>query len=127
MKDFINWFKKKNYLHSEKTRPNVSEREIWFCSLGENIGFEQDGRGNDFARPCLILKKFNKEVCWIVPVTRNKKIGKYYLPISTGDIDGSLILSQLKLVDIKRCLYKSATLQENSFNLVKEKITQLLA
>ena len=40
-KDFKSWHGKKESLHHEKERPFFHEREVWFCSLGVNIGFEQ--------------------------------------------------------------------------------------
>ena len=56
-KDFKKWHTQKSDLHENKTRVFFHEREIWFTSLGANIGFEQDGRGDDFLRPIVILKK----------------------------------------------------------------------
>lgn len=40
------------------------EQEIWWCSLGENIGCEEDGKNELFERPVLILRKFNHEMFW---------------------------------------------------------------
>jgi hypothetical protein len=37
----------------------VHEREIWWCSMGVNIGDEEDGKNELFERPVLILRKFN--------------------------------------------------------------------
>lgn len=77
-KDFKKWMGQKAEIHNNKTRPFFHEREIWFSSLGENIGFEQDGSGEKFMRPVLILRKFNNEVIWALPLTRTDKTGKYY-------------------------------------------------
>jgi len=30
------------------------KRETWICNIGENIGFEEDGKGNEFTRPVII-------------------------------------------------------------------------
>ena len=40
---------------------SFSEKEIWWCSLGKNIGNEQDGKNRNFERPVLIFKKWNSE------------------------------------------------------------------
>ena len=80
--EFNNWNAQKQNSHFEKQRPFFHEQEIWFCALGANIGFEQDGRGERFLRPVLILKKFNNEICWALPMTKNIKEGKYYITIS---------------------------------------------
>ncbi|OHA87926.1 MAG: hypothetical protein A2653_00145 [Candidatus Zambryskibacteria bacterium RIFCSPHIGHO2_01_FULL_43_25] len=125
-KDYKDWSPKKSYLHNEKGRPFVSEREIWFCAVGENVGFEQDGRGEEFARPVVIFKKFNNEVCWILPITKSVKKSKYYFPIKQDQIGGSVILSQIRLIDAKRLLYKVTTLKSSKFKDLKQKFTQLL-
>ena len=36
--------------------------EIWMCALGKNIGREQNGGGESFSRPMLVIKKFNNEI-----------------------------------------------------------------
>src|SRR3989344_6616951 len=102
-KDYTIWQKLKTFLHNEKPRVYFHEREIWWCSLGANIGFEQDGKGLDFARPVLIIRVFSKEVFIGVPLTTKLKDGKYYYPISTGDgFERRVILSQIRLLDSKR-------------------------
>ena len=115
----------------EHERPRVffNEREIWFCYLGENVGFEQDGRGAEFLRPVVVLKKFNHEVCWAVPLTRTKKRNKYYFSFSfQKEEDTSVaILSQMRLVDAKRLKYKLGDMNRADFETLKSKIRQLLA
>ena len=57
-KDYLLWTKVKNKTNEKEARAKYNEREIWFANLGENIGFEEDGKGNDFIRPVLIIKGF---------------------------------------------------------------------
>ncbi len=106
---------------------------MWFSSLGENIGFEQDGSGESFLRPMLIVRKFNNEVVWALPLTRTEKTGKYYFRISLVTNDGKtdknlsvIILSQLRLVDAKRLQYKMGTVKKNEFIQIKEALITLL-
>lgn len=42
-KDYKKWMENKAKINNEKVRPFFHEREIWFSSIGENIGYEQDG------------------------------------------------------------------------------------
>ena len=81
-KDFQKWHSQKRHIENERPRVFFKEREIWFCHLGENVGFEQDGRGDEFLRPIVVLKKFNNEVLWVVPLTKTDKKNKYYFPFS---------------------------------------------
>jgi len=105
-KNYVKWHKQKTEIHNDKIRPFFHEREIWFTSLGENIGFEQDGSGEKFMRPVLVFKKFNNEVVWVLPLTRTNKTGKYYFRISDNQLS-VVVLSQIRLVDAKRLQYKS--------------------
>ena len=128
-KDFKNWHGQKQKIENDRPRVFFNEREIWFCYLGENVGFEQDGRGEEFLRPIIVLKKFNNEVLWTVPLTRTKKKGEYYFrfSFSSGDDTSSAILSQVRLVDAKRLKYKIGSMKVSDFEILKNKIRQLLA
>ena len=62
MKDFDNWNKEKKILESTANETLVfHEREIWWCSIGLNVGDEQDGKNDYFERPVLVIRKFNKK------------------------------------------------------------------
>ena len=127
-KDYSLWHKIKTFINNEKERPNFHEREIWFCSLGSNVGFEQDGRGEDYLRPAIIIRKFNKQVCLVVPMTRNVKEGIHYFNFSYKDgATSAAILSQIRLIDAKRLSYKSGNISKEDFGKLKEKLKQLIA
>ncbi|OGG59191.1 hypothetical protein A2765_01200 [Candidatus Kaiserbacteria bacterium RIFCSPHIGHO2_01_FULL_56_24] len=40
-KDFDRWNKEKKHLHGDGGRPFYHVREIWWCAVGTNIGFEK--------------------------------------------------------------------------------------
>ncbi len=128
IKDFKKWHKNKEFIHNERPRVFFHEREIWFCFLGINIGFEQDGQGDKFLRPVVILKKFNNEVFWGVPLTKTRKEGKYYFKFLFNKKQQSIaIISQLRLIDAKRLLYKIGDIGEEDFSALKQKIRQIIA
>ena len=127
-KDYAVWHTEKANLQENKTRPGFYEREVWFCSMGTNIGYEQDGRGSKFLRPVVVIKKFNKEILWAIPLTTKEKQGKYYFTFALGE--GGLstaILSQLRLIDAKRLEYKIGNISKSDFGILKLKLTQLIA
>ena len=127
-KDFQKWHNQKRYIEHERPRVFFKEREIWLCHVGENIGFEQDGRGEGFLRPVIVLKKFNKEVLWGVPLTRTDKKNQYYFPFSfNGKEPSAAILSQIRLVDAKRLKYKMGDMSDADYASLKTKIKQFLA
>lgn len=127
IKDFKKWHDKKTKVDQIKERPFFHEREIWFCYLGINIGFEQDGSGEDFQRPVLIIKKFNNEVCWVVPLSKTEKRNKYYFAFKFNDtITSVAILSQIRLLDTRRLSRKISELSKDEFTRLINKIKALL-
>ena len=55
-KDFDNWNESKKLIQNHGENKLYHQRQIWWCSLGLNIGSEQDGTGIAFDRPVLIIK-----------------------------------------------------------------------
>ncbi len=128
-KNFDNWNKKKKVINETEfeSAPFYSEREVWWCSLGLNIGYEQDGKGKDFARPILIIKGFSKQVLLCLPLTTKQKEGKYYHGVDLKDgISRKVILSQVRLIDSKRLQEKICMLDELQFKSIKQKIIRFL-
>jgi mRNA interferase MazF len=115
-KDFDRWNAKKKTINGAVGAALFHEREVWWCVLGANVGFEQDGGKGDFSRPVVILKKFNLDACLIVPLTARPKKGKYYLPIGKIEQrDAVAVLSQVRFIDRKRLTNKICTLDEDVY------------
>ena len=125
-KDFKKWHRRKEYLHEKKARPFFHEGEVWFCALGANVGFEQDGRGESFLRPVIIIRKFNNEIFWSIPLTKNKRKGKYYFCFKLKGEVSTAILSQIRLVDAKRLYYRIGIISERDFLELIKKLRTLL-
>lgn len=123
-KDFQQWHQRKTQIHAKNDIPFFYEREIWWCALGANIGFEQDGKGEQFSRPVLVLKKFNEYIFLALPLSTTKKTGKFYFKISSsvGGKASTAILSQLRLVDSKRLLDKIGSLPQEDFSAIKKAV-----
>lgn len=125
-KDFQKWHFKKELIDGTGKRLFFHEREIWWCAVGLNIGFEQDGRGERFARPVPVFKKFNNEVFWAIPISTKIKKGKFYVPIEFGDgVARVAIISQLCLVDAKRLMNKIGTIANNNHELIQKAVISL--
>lgn len=126
-KDYNIWHKRKKYLHNEKQAPFFHEREVWFCHVDENVGFEQDGVGEQFLRPVVVVRKFNSQIFWGVPTTKKNKKSEFYFRFSYhGRKSTSAILSQLRLVDSKRLLYRIGFMNEADFVKVRKLLTSFL-
>lgn len=126
LKDYNLWHKLKTWIHNDNHRLFFHEREIWFCFLGSNVGFEQDGKGGEFLRPVIVVKKFNNQIFWGIPLTSTLKDSKYYLVIEFDGRKNSAILSQLRLIDAKRLKYKIGVLPEGQFFELTKKLKDLI-
>ena len=77
-KNFDAWNEYKKELDAHRRNLIFRPGEVWFCSIGENIGREQNGKNNLFERPILIIKKFNREMFWGAPLTSKEHSGSWY-------------------------------------------------
>ncbi|HHO56766.1 MAG TPA: type II toxin-antitoxin system PemK/MazF family toxin [Trueperaceae bacterium] len=101
------------------------EREVWWCSLGLNIGYEQDGKGQSFLRPVLVLRKFNKHIFLGVPSTGNmRKRGDFYCAVYTRRNSFNFILSQIRLFDAYRLVNRMTILPSNKVEKVKKALVE---
>lgn len=125
-KAFDPWNEKKKEVDAKSPSPFFHEREIWFCHLGANVGFEQDGKGELFGRPVIVFRKFNNQVFWGVPLTTSEKKGRFYLPVGLGDnVARTAILSQLRLLDGKRLYQKIGVITKGTHKALEERIIEL--
>ena len=123
MKDFETWGTEKKQL--EETGHETlafHEREIWWCSIGLNIGDEQDGKNELFERPVLVLKKFNSKICWVLPMTTKQKEGVYYHQLEHDGKIFSVILSQIRLVSVKRFRRLIRKISPHQFEQIQDKM-----
>lgn len=126
-KDFNGWNAEKKNL--EISTPDVlpfHEREIWWCSIGVNLGDEQDGKNLFFERPVLVVKKFNQKLAWVVPLTSRLKTGIYYHGLEHQNRLITVILSQLRLVSIKRLRRLIGKISPYQYFETKHKLLGLL-
>lgn len=123
-KEFDEWNNvKKNTAIRE--RVFFDKGDVWFASIGKNIGDEEDGKNEYFERPVLITRKFNNNVFLALPLTSTSKTGKFYHSLES--FSGSVvILSQIRLLDSKRLLRFMGKISTEELEIVKNKIRQLV-
>jgi mRNA interferase MazF len=130
-KDFDGWNKKKKQLDSYKhTRPSLEEGEVWWASLGLNIGHEENGRGDHFERPIIILKILSPDLIFALPLTKHMKDLPYYVPCSVFTKDRVLVESalihQVKALSVHRIENKLGYLSEFELRCLKEMVAKSL-
>jgi len=59
---FDKWNEVKKRAHFAKRNVSFKEREIFWTRIGYNIGSEEYGKGNEFQRPVIIIKKISKDL-----------------------------------------------------------------
>ena len=127
-KDFDKWNEKKKALDAGSD-PKLFPKEgwVWICSVGFNIGFEQNGTGVVFERPVLVVKKFNNKMYWVVPLsTKQKKYDFYYNFIDPNGMNGSVILAQLRLISVKRFIRDMYKINESDLANITEQLKGFL-
>jgi len=124
-KDFDFWNVKKKNAELEESRLYTT-REIWWCRLGLNIGFEQDGSGEEFLRPCIIVRGFGPRVCMVIPLTKSGS--KHPLRVPIGEVDGktaTALLSQIRSIDTRRLVEKVGFLNKEKFEELRKNARNL--
>ncbi|MEI7511570.1 MAG: type II toxin-antitoxin system PemK/MazF family toxin [Candidatus Peregrinibacteria bacterium] len=115
-KNFQHWFGLKPSLDSKNHKPPfVSEGQIWWCHLGENIGTEISGKGEKFTRPVLIFKKLSHYTYCIIPLSTKEKKGSWYISFLHRNISVMACLHQVRIVDYKRLDDKMGLIDETDF------------
>jgi len=126
-KNFDEWNGVKKVLEKDiENFLQINERELWWCSLGINLGDEEDGKNDNFERPVLIIKKFNNRIIWVLPLSTQPGNLKYYFSINFKNIKSYVILSQLRLVSVKRLKRMLGKLSPKQFGEIKKKIITFL-
>jgi len=126
MKNFLEWIGLKERLHNtEHEPPFVSERDMWWISLGENIGSEMNGKSNRFSRPALILKKLAHGFYLIAPTTTQKNEGTWYVLVQLGKKDEYVCLNQIRTIDYRRLHSKLGQVATDDFKKVREGFLKL--
>jgi mRNA interferase MazF len=126
MKDYYKWCKEKTRVNDLSIRKHYKIRDVWWCSLGLNVGFEQDGKGIYYQRPVLILKGISKEICLVAPMTTSEKASKYR--ICAGIFSGKkskVIISQVKVVDTSRLVNKIGVVDIRIFYEIKKAVRNM--
>lgn len=117
----------------KKKRIYINEREVWYATLGQNIWSESNGK-KLFLRPVLVIKKVGS-MFFVVPMTTKWKENIFhhdvreaiYNPEHEYIPDVSRVqLSQARVVDKWRFSHHIATISQDDFMKIKQKLKALL-
>lgn len=125
-KKFSEWNELKIQLHNNKKEQYFKERDIFWVSIGVNIGFEQDGKGEIFSRPVLIVKKYGKNIFFGIPLSTQLKEGSFFFDFELDGQKSSALLVQARIYDAKRLENKIGKIFVDDFKRLKTKLGELL-
>lgn len=130
IKLFDEWNHFKKILNSIEIPIPFHEGEIWSVALGVNMGIEIDGKGSNFERPALIVKKFNKKHAWILPFTSTEvvKVGIHIPIYNVGfEVNSSVIITQLQRISSRRLMWRMSILDQVQFFKIIDRIREVLS
>jgi len=120
---YNNWNEIKISIEYENIIVGFKERDIFYMNMGKNIGFEQDGKGENFVRPVVIIKGFNKNMFFGIPLSTKMKEGKFYYKFQFQKkdelVENIALLSQMRLFSTKRLLNKIGVISKEDFIKMK--------
>ena len=129
MKNFDEWNRHKKNIDiiSNTHLYYPKESEVWVSKIGINVGVEQDGSNLDFSRPVLVVKKFNNQMYWVLPLSSKQKFLDYYYNFTDPyNRKVSVILAQLKLSSIRRFERRIYEINNDLFEDIKNRLKLFL-
>jgi hypothetical protein len=127
MKQFDEWNDIKKTTEENLTIAQFRQKEIFSTSIGQNIGYEQNGKGEEFLRPVLIYKKFSNRLFLGIPLSKTQKIGDFYHSFEFHrGVMSTALLSQIRLFDAKRLRYRMGMINKAYFETISMKLKNLL-
>ncbi len=135
-KDYDKWNSLKKNLQYGSRRTYAYPREVWWCSLGLNIGSETDGKHDNFERPVLVMNVYNKDTMLVLPFTTKIKNDKFHHMIVVCSINPFsknielrivwLKLTQARVISNRRLSRKIDVISVEEFSITKEKFKDFI-
>ena len=121
----LDWCKVNIFLLRDRRNIYFKEGEVWWYSVGLNIGEEEFGKGPTFERPIFIFKKFTKNSFLGLPLTGSEKEGSWYVQIAIKGRGSSVMLNQARVFDRKRLRRRIMVANQREVELIKAKFREL--
>ena len=126
IKRFFEWIRLKEKLHNTNAQPPAfSENEIWWCSIGENVGIEVNGKSNLFSRPVFVYRKLSRAGFLGIPMTTQKKDGPWYVEIDFRGKKQVANLAQCRVLGFQRLSNRIGTLDDGDANRIRSAFLSL--
>ena len=131
MQEFNEWNKVKIRVSNVKKVRLFKERDIFYINMGKNIGHEQNGKGHNFVRPIVIVKKISNEMLLAIPLSTQIKEGSWFFRfdfIKKDTISENIaILPQIRMYSTKRLLNKIGVMKKDDFIRLKKELVDFIS
>ena len=123
---FNNWNELKQNIES-KEPVQFRQGQIYFMSVGQNIGYEVYGKKELFLRPVLVYRKLSTQTFIGIPLSYKQKDGSYFFTFRyTKKTLSTALLNQIRVFDIKRAEYYDGYINISDLAKLKSKALQLM-
>ena len=124
-KRFDEWINLKKKIHSNARTPKILEGEVWWCSFGENVGVEINGKSSRFTRPVLIIRKLSKFGFMGIPLTSQEKTGSWYAEFEFLGKKEFAAVCQARMMSVSRLHSRLGRVPESDLETVKTAFRKL--
>jgi mRNA interferase MazF len=104
----------------------ASEGDLWWASIGENVGSEINGKSGLFSRPVIVLRKLSHGFYFVVPTTTQQRVGSWFVTFRQKDRAMAACLHQTRAIDHRRLSSKIGSVDDEDFARVKEGFRRLI-
>ncbi|WP_276882255.1 type II toxin-antitoxin system PemK/MazF family toxin [Campylobacter cuniculorum] len=125
---FDKWNDRKKEIQIKKDK-RIKIGKVYWISIGQNIGSEIYGKGDEFIRPVLVLNKiYIKDYINLfigIPLSsqvKNKHGFAYHHFEDNRGKKQVALLSQIRTFDTKRIISYCSKIKEEDLNIIKDKI-----
>ena len=132
MEKYDEWNEVKKKTQSTKRKLGIKPRDIFWAKIGQNVGSEEFGKNQNFARPVIIVKKLTHDLFIGIPLTSTIKDNDYFHSFeyenkSNGLTKNSAMILQFRTFSIKRLMNKTGVINKNDFEMILEKCRGLFS
>jgi mRNA interferase MazF len=123
----VSWTKRKIRTHfAVQKRLYFEEREIWWSSLGENIGVEINGKHDVFERPVVVVRKLCTDLLLVIPITTKSKIGSWFFLFLFEGSPRIAVLAQVRVISSKRLIRRMGVMTADSFSALQDALITVI-
>ena len=130
--NYDKWNEVKQKTQKNKRLLGIRPRDIFWAKIGQNIGSEEYGKNDNFARPLIIVRKLTHDLFIGVPLTSTLKDNDYFHSFeyenkTNGLTKNSAMILQIRVFSIKRLMNKTGVINKDDFEKVIEKSRRLIS